>query len=606
MTSNELRKKYIEFFKSKLHTEIKSASLIPENDPTVLFTTAGMHPLVPYLLGEKHPAGNRLVDAQKCIRTGDIEDVGDNRHLTFFEMLGNWSLGDYFKKDAINWSFEFLTDKNIGLGLDPSRLYFTVFKGENGIPRDDEAISIWQEVLVNNNLPNGVSNDESVHDDIKIIPLGVNDNFWIAGTTGPCGGDTEIFYDTRPEEGKLEGNFESLIKSFRVIEIWNNVFMEFNKTIDGVYEKLEKPNVDTGMGLERTVTVLNGAKTVFETDSFANTISKLEEISNKKYQENLKEFRVVVDHIKTATFILGDDKGIVPGNKDQGYVLRRLIRRAVRFGKQLGISDQIIFTPEISKIYIEQYKEFYPELDRNKEKILEELKKEEIKFKETLENGLKEFNKIIELKSEISGKEAFDLYQSFGFPLEITRELASERNITVDEVIFNEELKKHQELSKSGSEQKFKGGLADSDPQTIKLHTAAHLMLQALRIVLGDHVFQKGANITSERLRFDFSHPEKMTPEQISKVEEIVNEQIQRKLIVTMEETTTEEAEKQGAMGVFKDKYGELVKVYTMGDFSKEICGGPHVNNTSELGKFKIQKEESSSSGVRRIKAILE
>jgi len=606
MTSNELRKKYIEFFKSKLHTEIKSASLIPENDPTALFTSAGMHPLVPYLLGEKHPAGTRLVDVQKCIRTGDIEDVGDNRHNTFFEMLGNWSLGDYFKKESIAWSFEFLTDKNIGLGLDPARLYFTVFKGENGIPRDDEAIAVWQEVLSKNNLPNGVSINESVYDDVKIIPLGVDDNFWITGSTGPCGGDTEIFYDTRPEEGKLEGNFESLIKSFRVIEIWNNVFMEFNKTTEGVYKKLEKPNVDTGMGLERTMAVLNGSKTIFESDLFEKAISKLEEISNKNYKENLKSFRIIIDHIRAATFILGDDKGIVPGNKDQGYVLRRLIRRAVRFGKQLGISDQIIFTPEISKIYIEQYKEFYPELERNQEKILEELKKEEIKFKETLENGLKEFNKIIESKSEISGKEAFDLYQSFGFPLEITTELASEKNIKVDEIIFNEELKKHQELSKSGSEQKFKGGLADSDPQTIKLHTAAHIMLQALRIVLGDHVFQKGANITSERLRFDFSHPEKMTPEQISKVEEIVNEQIQRKLTVIMEEMTTEEAEKQGAMGVFKDKYGELVKVYTIGDFSKEICGGPHVNNTSELGKFKIQKEESSSSGIRRIKAILE
>lgn len=606
MTSNELRKKYIEFFKSKLHSEIKSASLIPENDPTVLFTTAGMHPLVPYLLGEKHPAGTRLVDAQKCIRTGDIEDVGDNRHLTFFEMLGNWSLGDYFKKEAIEWSFEFLTDKNIGLGLDPNRLYFTVFKGENGIPRDEEAIKIWQDVLSKNNLPNGVSDDGCVCDGIKIISLGVDDNFWIAGNTGPCGGDTEIFYDTRPQEGKLEGKFEDLIDSFRVIEIWNNVFMEFNKTAEGKYEKLSKPNVDTGMGLERTITVLNEVSTVFETDSFGNAIKKLEEISNKKYENNLKSFRVIVDHIKTSTFILGDDKDVIPGNKDQGYVLRRLIRRAVRFGKQLEISDDIIFLPEIAKIYIEQYKEFYPELERNSNKILEELKKEELKFKETLENGLKEFNKITENKLEISGKEAFDLYQSFGFPLEITKELALERNIKVDENVFNEELKKHQELSKQGAEQKFKGGLADTDPQTIKLHTAAHLMLQALRIVLGDHVFQKGSNITSERLRFDFSHPEKMTPEQIQKVENIVNEQIKRNLEVSINEMTVEEAEKEGAMGVFKDRYGEKVKVYTMGDFSKEICGGPHVNNTNELGIFKIQKEESSSAGVRRIKAILE
>ncbi len=614
MTSNELRKKYIEFFKSKLHTEIKSASLIPENDPSVLFTTAGMHPLIPYLLGEKHPAGKRLVDAQKCIRTGDIEDVGDNRHLTFFEMLGNWSLGDYFKKDAINWSFEFLTDKNVGLGLNPSRLYFTVFKGENGIPRDDEAIKTWQEVLSKNNLPNGVSNDESVHDDIKIIPLGVNDNFWIAGATGPCGGDTEIFYDTRPEEGKLEGKFEDLINNFRVIEIWNNVFMEFNKTIDGKYEKLEKPNVDTGMGLERTITVLNNAETVFETDSFTNAIKKLEEISGKHYQDRKKNFRIIIDHIKTATFILGDDKGITPGNKDQSYVLRKLIRRAVR--SMDSICDiKTIFTPEIARVYIEQYKEFYPELERNKEKILEELQKEEIKFKETLDRGIIEFEKIwneiydknkLDAEVVMSGEKAFFLYQSFGFPIEATKDLCLERGIKVDEVGFNEELKKHQESSKIGSEQKFKGGLADTDPQTIKLHTAAHIMLQALRMVLGDNVFQKGANITSERLRFDFSHPEKMTQEQIAKVEEIVNKQIKRNLPVTMEEMTVENAEKQGAMGVFKDKYGELVKVYTIGDFSKEICGGPHVGNTSELGNFKIQKEESSSAGVRRIKAILE
>lgn len=606
MQSNELRKKYIEFFKSKLHTEIKSASLIPENDPTVLFTTAGMHPLVPYLLGEKHPSGTRLVDAQKCIRTGDIEDVGDNRHLTFFEMLGNWSLGDYFKKEAINWSFEFLTDKNIGLGLDPNRLYFTVFKGENGIPRDEEAIETWKDVLLKNNLPNGVSEDESVHDGIKIIPLGVGDNFWIAGATGPCGGDTEIFYDTRPEEGRLEGKFEDLINSFRVIEIWNNVFMEFNKTEDGRYEKLAKQNVDTGMGLERTITVLSNVPTVFETDSFENAIKKLEEISGKKYSENLKPFRVIIDHLKTSTFILADDKGIVPGNKDQGYVLRRLIRRAVRFGKQLGISDETIFTSEISKVYIEQYKEFYPELGRNESKILEELKKEEIKFKETLENGLKEFNKIIENKSEISGKEAFDLYQSFGFPLEITRELASEKNIKVDEIIFNEELRKHQELSKQGADQKFKGGLADSDPKTVQLHTAAHLMLESMRRLIGSHISQKGANITSERLRFDIASPEKFTEEQLKAVEVMVNEQIQAKLPVHFEEMSVEEAEKVGATGVFKDRYGEVVKVYFMGDFSKEICGGPHVDNTSELGHFKIIKEESSSSGVRRIKAILE
>lgn len=610
ITSDELRRKYIEFFKSKAHAEIKSASIVPENDPSVLFTTAGMHPLVPYLLGEKHPAGTRLTDTQKCIRTGDIEDVGDNRHLTFFEMLGNWSLGDYFKEESISWSFEFLTNKEKGLGLDPNRLYFTVFKGENGIPRDEDAIKIWQKVLAEHNISNGVSTDECIHDGIRIIPLGVNDNFWIAGETGPCGGDTEFFYDTNPEAGKMEGKFEDLVDSFRIVEIWNNVFMEFNKTAEGQYEKLPKPNVDTGMGLERVITVLNNAATPFETDIFSEAINKIAEISGIKYEDNKRNFRIIADHIKAATFILGDDKNIVPSGKDQGYVLRKLIRRAIRAMHSIT-DNNTIFTPILAKIYIEQYKEVYTELERNSERILSELEKEENKFKETLNNGVVEFEKIyneIILKNEnkISGEKVFLLYQSFGFPLEITKDLCKEKNIVIDENEFNEELKKHQELSKANSDKKFKGGLADSDPRTVRLHTAAHLMLQSLRIVLGDHVFQKGSNITSERLRFDFSHSEKMTPEQIQKVEDMVNEQIQRNLEVTMEEMTVEEAEKQGAMGAFKDRYGEIVKVYTIGDFSKEICGGPHVQNTSEMGHFKIIKEESSSSGVRRIKAILE
>lgn len=617
MTSNELRKKYIEFFESKGHKEIKSASLIPENDPSVLFTTAGMHPLIPYLLGEKHPGGIRLVDSQKCIRTGDIEDVGDNRHLTFFEMLGNWSLGDYFKKESIEWSFEFLTDKEKGLGIDPKRLYFTVFKGENGIPRDEDAISLWKNILQKNNLENGVAKEsEIVSEGIRIIPCGVNDNFWIAGKTGPCGGDSEIFYDTKPEEGTPNKKFGDLVDGFRFVEIWNNVFMEFNKTEDGKYEKLSKPNIDTGMGLERTVAILNNKETVFETDSFENSIKELEKISNKKYLEYKKEFRVIVDHIKAATFIIGDEKGIIPGNKDQGYVLRRLIRRAIRFSRVLDIDNNTIFCPILAKIYIEQYKEAYPELDRNKNRIFEELEKEEGKFKETLENGLKEFEKIFsdfnknnavcDGNIKISGVDAFYLYQSFGFPIEMTQELAKEKCAIINMQEFEEELKKHQELSKVGAEQKFKGGLADNSYETVKLHTTAHLMIQALRIVLGSHVYQKGANITSERLRLDFAHPEKMTDEQIKKVEEIVNEQINKKIDVKMEEMSVENAEKSGAMGVFKDRYGEVVKVYTIGDFSKEICGGPHVNNTGELGHFKIQKEESSSSGVRRIKAILE
>ena len=616
MTSNELRRKYIEFFKSKGHSQIKSASLIPENDPSVLFTTAGMHPLIPYLLGEKHPNGVKLVDSQKCVRTGDIEDVGDNRHLTFFEMLGNWSLGDYFKKESIEFSFEFLTDKEKGLGLDPKRLYFTVFKGENGIPRDEDSISAWKNILEKNGLEGGVSDDEIVKEGMRIFTLGVDDNFWIAGTTGPCGGDTEIFYDTKPEEGITNKKFGELIDSFRFIEIWNNVFMEFNKNEKGEYIKFEKPNVDTGMGLERTITVLSGKENVFETDIFKDAISELEKISGKKYEDDKKSFRIVVDHLRAATFILGDDKGIEPANKDQGYVLRRLIRRAIRFTKQLGIKDSVIFTTKIAEIYINEFKEVYPELERNRERIFKELEKEELKFKETLENGLKEFEKIFsnlnkdnnvcDGKIQIKGIDAFYLYQSFGFPLEMTQELAREKcaEINVDE--FNEELKKHQEMSKLGAEQKFKGGLADDSYETVKLHTAAHLMIQALRIVLGDHVFQKGANITSERLRLDFAHGEKMTDEEIRKVEEIVNEQIDKKIEVTMEEMSVEDAKKEHAMGVFNDRYGDIVKVYTIGDFSKEICAGPHVKNTTELGKFKIQKEESSSSGVRRIKAILE
>lgn len=606
MTSTELRKKYIDFFKSKGHKEIKSASLIPENDPSVLFTTAGMHPLIPYLLGENHPYGTRLVDIQKCIRTKDINDVGDNRHLTFFEMLGNWSLGDYFKKESIEWSFEFLTNKEIGLGLDPKRLYFTIFKGEDNIPKDQESIDCWQNILKQNNLDYGIATDEIVASGVKIIPLGVNDNFWIAGDNGPCGADTEIFYDLRPEEGTPNKKFKALVDESRFVEIWNNVFMEFNKTENGQYLQLEKKNVDTGMGLERTIAVLNGKETPFETDAFSDAILELENISHKQYEDYKKEFRIIVDHIKAATFIIGDEKGITPSNKDQGYVLRRLIRRAVRFAKTINIPNNVTLSPLLADVYIKQYKDTYPELEENKNIIYSELEKEEKKFKETLENGLKEFEKMIINNMSISGVDSFYLYQSFGFPIEITKELAAEKGVSIDINEFEQELQKHREISKVGAEKKFKGGLADNSYETTKLHTAAHLLIQALRIVLGDHVAQKGANITSERLRLDFSHKDKMTEEQIKQVENIVNEQIARKLDVVMEEMSLEEAEKSGAMGVFKDRYGEIVKVYTIGDFSKEICGGPHVKNTGELGHFKIQKEESCGSGVRRIRAILE
>jgi alanyl-tRNA synthetase len=631
LKASELRQKYLEFFKSKGHTIIPSASLIPENDPSSLFTTAGMQPLVPFLMGEKHPAGNRIVDVQKCIRTGDIEDVGDNRHLTFFEMLGNWSLGDYFKKEAIEWSWEFLTDKK-WLGLDPNRIYVTVFKGEDEIPRDEEAIGAWEQALKNSGISNGIADDDQmIKPGIRIIPLGKDDNFWIAGSAGPCGGDTEMFYDTRPEEGEITARFTDLVNNFRLIEIWNDVFMEFNKHADGKLEKLAQQNVDTGMGLERTITVLNGYTNVFDTELFTPLIAKIEELSGKKYKDNEKAFRIVSDHIKAAAMILGDEKGITPSNVGGGYVLRRLIRRAVDYGKELGINE--VFTFKIAEIVIDMYRDTYPEVKKNKEFIINQLIMEEDKLKKSISVGEKEASKLIEKKFSdflekegksgmiaqdiipgkkvniahplITGHEAFILYSTFGIPIRMIRELAKKKGFIIDEESFQEELKKHQDLSRTASAGMFKGGLADTSEETTKLHTAAHLMLAALRQVLGPDVFQKGSNITADRLRFDFSYGQKMTPEQLQKVEDIVNDQIIKKIAVISEEMPTDEAVKQGAMGVFGHKYGDKVKVYTIGDFSKEICGGPHVTNTGDLVHFKIQKEESSSAGVRRIKAIL-
>jgi len=614
MTSGELRKKYLQFFKAKGHTIIPSAPLIPENDPTVLFTTAGMHPLVPFLLGEQHPGGKRVANVQKCLRTVDINEVGDNRHLTFFEMLGNWSFGDYFKKEAINWSWEFLTDKK-WLGLDPERIYVTVFKGEEGIPRDEESIAIWQSIFKKAGLAGGVADkDETIKKDTRIIPLGVKDNFWIAGQTGPCGGDTEMFYDTRPKEGQPEGRFSDLVNNFRLIEIWNDVFMEFNKTGPRQYEKLAKSNVDTGMGLERTMAALNARENVFATDTFLPLIEEISKISGLKYEGNEKSFRIIADHLKAATFILTE--GLEPSNLERGYVLRRLIRRAVRYGKQLGINRT--FTFKIAEIVAAIYREDYPELWSAKDFIQEQLVKEEEKFAKTLKRGLRKLkNEIAKIEKEgrgiISSQSAFDLYQTYGFPLELTEELAREKNLKVNKEGFSEELQKHQEISRSGQDQKFKGGLADHSAKVTHYHTATHLLLAALREILGPHVFQKGSNITAARLRFDFSHPEKMAPEQIKKVEDLVNEKIKEDLEVKMEEMTLEEAKKQGTMGVFESRYGERVKVYTIGHpstrsgqvFSKEICGGPHAKRTSDLGHFEIIKEEASSAGVRRIKAIL-
>ncbi|MEI6835618.1 MAG: alanine--tRNA ligase [Candidatus Falkowbacteria bacterium] len=590
MTANELRQKYLDFFKSKGHAIISSASLIPENDPTVLFTTAGMHPLVPYLMGEKHPAGSRLTSAQKCIRTGDIDEVGDKTHHTFFEMMGNWSLGDYFKKESINYSWEFLTS-NEYLNLDKNRIAVSVFIGDDDAPFDDEAYNIWSEIFKANGLPIE-----------RIAKLPKKNNWWgPAGVTGPCGPDTEIFYWSGSDEAP---NYFNDDNDFWV-EIWNNVFMQYNKNVAGKFETLIQKNVDTGLGLERVYAVINGFDDNYLTDLFSNIINKIEELSGHKYGESVeitRAIRIIADHLKAATFIIGDNHGVIPSNTDQGYVVRRLIRRAIRYGFKINIKERL-WVREIAQVVINDYKDIYSELDNNQEFIFENLMKEEEKFSKTLLNGLQEFNKLTD--KNITGAQAFNLYQSYGFPLEITEELASEKGMTVDKDGFALELAKHQELSRTASAGKFKGGLADSSEATTRLHTAAHLLLAALRRVLGDHVSQKGSNITADRLRFDFSHPEKLTPEQISEVERLVNEAISRKIPVTCEEISLEEAKNTGAMGVFDSKYGEQVKVYTAGDFSREICGGPHVKNTGELGHFSISKEESSSSGVRRIKAIL-
>lgn len=606
MTSRELRQKYLDFFKSYGHAVISSASLIPENDPTVLFTTAGMHPLVPYLLGQKHPAGNRLTDAQKCIRTGDIEEVGDATHHTFFEMMGNWSLGDYFKKEALDFSWEFLTSAK-WLGLDKNRLAVSVFQGDEDAPFDEEAYSLWSEIFKANGLPLE-----------RIAKLPKKNNWWgPAGTTGPCGPDSEIFYWTG-DAAHVPGSFHDDNDSW--VEIWNNVFMQYNKNAAGKFEPLVQKNVDTGLGLERVLAVINGLDDNYKTELFINIIKKIEELSGHKYGETpeiTRAMRIIADHLKAAAFIIGDDHGVSPSNTDQGYVVRRLIRRAIRYGRQLGIAQEL-WTADIAAIAINDYKDIYVEFENNRAVVIDNLNKEEEKFNRTLEKGLIEFNKLS--ADGISGEEAFNLYQSYGFPLEITEELAKEKGVTIDRAGFEAELKKHQDLSRTAAAGKFKGGLADAGDETVRLHTAAHLLLAALRRVLGEHVLQKGANITPERLRLDFSHPEKMTPDQISQVEKLVNEAIQDNLRVICEELTLEEAKKRGAMGVFDSKYGEKVKVYTVchlgeGDkvspeslktaFSQEICGGPHVENTQILGHFSIQKEEASSAGVRRIKAIL-
>ena len=646
----ELRAMFQQFFKDHGHAVISSASLIPENDPTVLFTTAGMHPLVPYLMGQKHPAGTRLTDVQKCVRTGDIDDVGDFSHLTFFEMLGNWSLGDYFKQEMIPWSWEFLTSEKY-LGLPKEKLAFSVFAGDEDCPRDEESAQLWRDC--------GVADDH-------IFFLPKENNWWgPAGLTGPCGPDTEMFIITDKEP--CGPDCSPACSCGRYLEIWNDVFMQYNKQADGTFVPLSQKNVDTGMGLERTICVLNGKKSVYETELFENILGKIAELSGKTYgqdEETTKAFRIIGDHMRTSTFIMGDDRGVSPSNMDQGYVLRRLIRRAVRYGMSIGMPDG--FTGEIAKVIIAQYKDVYPELERNEKFVLEQLSLEETRFAKTLRQGEKEFEKIynniqntratlnavlaaedkvalaqeyaqtkklrpspdmlpiidaakagdeaalvaaintrLDSLTTMDGRSAFKLYDTYGFPIEMTIELATEKGLKVDEADFAERFKQHQATSQAGAEQRFKGGLADHSAQTARLHTATHLMHTALRKVLGDEVAQKGSNITAERLRFDFSFGRKMTKEEIAEVEKLVNEAIAAKAPITCREMTVPEAKAEGAIGLFESKYGELVKVYTMGEFSKEICGGPHAENTGDLKSFKIQKEESSSAGVRRIKAVI-
>ena len=589
MQANELIKKFLEFFKGKKHAIISSASLIPEHDPTVLFTTAGMHPLVPYLMGLPHPQGKRLADVQKCIRTGDIDDVGDPSHLTFFQMLGNWSLGDYFKEEAIKLSYEFLTDKK-WLGLDPKKLSVTCFAGDEDAPKDEVSSKVWHDL--------GIPKE-------RIFFLPKKDNWWgPAGKTGPCGPDTEMFIDTGKE--KCSKDCKPGCNCGKYFEIWNDVFMEYNKEEDGTYEKLKQQNVDTGMGVERTIAVLNKKKTVYETETFVPIIEEIKKHAkvNSYGEEEQKALRVISDHLRASVFILGDENKVVPSNIDQGYILRRFIRRSIRYGRKLGIEGN--FCADVAKIIVEINKEQWPILEKNKQFIFDELKKEEEKFNKTLSKGLSKLDKMIK-DNKISGTEAFLLFQSFGFPIEMTEELAKEKGIKVDRKGFDEEFQKHQELSRQGAEKRFKGGLADHSEETTKLHTATHLLNQALREILKKpDIFQKGSNITPERLRFDFNFDRKVTPEELKKVEDWVNQRIKEELPVIREELTVEEAKKKGAQGVFEHKYGEKVFVYSIGDKSIEICGGPHIKNTKELKYFKIKKEESIAAGVRRIKAVLE
>lgn len=594
MKAIELKKKYLDFFVSKGHKIIPNVSLIPENDPTALFINSGMHPLVPYLSGEMHPLGKRLTSNQRCLRTQDIEKIGDNSHLTFFEMLGNWSLGEYWKKEAIEFSWEFLTKK---LSLDSKRISVTCFAGDKNfnLPQDEEAAKIWRSL--------GISSS-------KIYFFGKKDNWWSVGETGLCGSDTEMFYDTGKKA--CGSNCHPGDNCGKYFEIWNDVFMEFDRQTDGTLKRLKQRNIDTGMGVERTIAMLQGEDDVYQTESFNGLTNRIEEISKKKYKkENKKAMRIIVDHLRAATFAIAD--GVIPANVEAGYVVRRLIRRAIRYGKELGINQ--LFTFKIAQVVIKQDSNEYSHLKINQDLILNQLQKEEEKFQAALENGLKEFEKkitpdLIGKTKKISGETAFYLYETYGFPLELTIELAQEKKLKVDEKKFFQCQKEHQKKSRVSLDKKFAGGLADHSEQVTKLHTVTHLLHQALRQILGEHVHQVGSNITPERLRFDFVHPEKLTPEQIKKIEDLINEQIQKDLAVKVETMNLKEAKKQGALAFFIDKYGDRVKVYSIGPstssgrpYSVEVCGGPHVRSLEEIGSVKIIKEEAVGTGKRRIYA---
>lgn len=590
ISAQELRSKWLEFFKSKDHTIVPSSSLVPENDPTVLFTMAGMFPLVPYLMGQDHPGGKRVANIQKCIRTIDIDDVGDNTHLTFFEMMGNWSFGDYFKKEAIEWSFEFLTDpKWLGIPLD--RLAFSVFAGDEDAPFDEESYEHWKRLGV----------PES-----RIAKLPKEDNWWIAGTTGPCGPDTEMFYwidDGTP----APDNFQETANDKRWVEIWNDVFMQFEKQSDGSLIPLEKQNVDTGMGLDRVIAVLNGHRSVYDSEFFKGMFEVIGTSQDILTGDEVRQARIIVDHIRASVFIAGD--GVEPSNKERGYILRRLLRRSMVYARRLNLSEHWL-KALVGKV-MEEYGQAYPELVNNSEKIFSVLQQEQDKFGKTLEKGLKEFSKLFEKQGSISGTDAFNLYQTYGFPLELTTELAEASGQNVDKEEFAEGFKAHQDLSRTASAGTFKGGLADHSEVVVRYHTATHLLHRALRDVLGEDVWQKGSNITAERTRFDFTYPQKMTPEQIAQVEDLVNKWIALDAKMEQEMMPLEKARELGAIGLFGEKYADTASIYTATDkdgnvISREFCGGPHVTHTAEIGKFKIIKEEAVSSGVRRIKAVIE